>query len=136
MAQWLAVLRDKERTPGPALPLFTIGKKKLVTHGAKAEDLQSLRSLCSSWVLGSRAASAPKNDNVTIQTEALPPSFARCPSGRRELAAEHRKNQLPIAVCRLFVVDIPIGKRVAMLGAGVEHGAVRYRAAGKCLSEN
>src|ERR1044071_3973364 len=48
--------------------------------------------------------------------------------GRRDLSAEHREDQLPIPVGRALVVDIAVGQRVAVLGAGMDLVPVAHRA--------
>lgn len=46
----------------------------------------------------------------------------------RNLPMKHCQNKLPIAQCRLFMVDVPIGQRVTVLGARMDLVAIPGRA--------
>ena len=51
--------------------------------------------------------------------------------GQWDSPAEHREDQLPVAVGRAFVVDVAVGQRVTVLGASVEFVAVLFLAVDK-----
>src|SRR3954463_4215694 len=73
------------------------------------------------------AAAAPLARTLRLSTLDFI-GWPRAYSRWRNLATKHRKDQLPIAVGGLLIVDVAIGQRVTMLSAGVDLVPVTNRA--------